>query len=473
MEHCLLCDSEVTEELQCKWCKHVCHFRCAFGRNVSIERNKEYFRNGPFSCAICLVGRSNKFIIKALSTNQTYNQSTHATDFVFHADTDTVDEEDKDGTIVVEDVQPTLTHPTHTPASDQTNHDAEQQSQRPPPPLSGNPPHLRHSSPGQTNQDVEQRSQGTPPPPSGNPLRLRDNSSGALEAEAEYTTQVSQNELRRIKRAKGMLYGLKHISSSIETLLILDSNGRDVTGESIDGAGDKVCVRTIGGLCVPATTAALKQCKIRYPNIKTLAIGLGTNDHLHNRQHPGDKETYLQDLDSAAKVVFPRARLTFLLPFSGIKGLGEDYVNDLSRAITNSGVRWRKCRSPSMKGNLQAPQEIHLTVPGRKIFIDWLKKLFAPRRLPHVPDIANSLPNQGDIRPRHTSSAPPSRLVHRANQFTSNDPPSAATSQTHPPADTNQTNDVRDIVRRVVGEMMREQRMGYGFYPPGHPWYPG
>ena len=449
MEHCLLCDSEVTEELQCKWCKHVCHFRCAFGRKVSIKRNQEYFHNGAFSCAICLVGRSNEFIIKALSTNQTYNQSTHATDFEFHVDTDTVDEEDKEETIVAEDVQPTLTHPTHTPASDQTNHDAEQQSQ------------------------------GTPPLPSGNPLRLRDNASGALEAEAEYTTQVSQSELRRIKRAKGMLYGLKHISSSIETLLILDSNGRDVTGESIDGAGDKVCVRTIGGLCVAATTAALKQCKIRYPNIKTLAIGLGTNDHLHKRQHPGDMETYLQDLDSAAKVVFPKARITFLLPFSGIKGLGEDYVNDLSRAITNSGVRWRKCRSPSMKGNLQAPQGIHLTVPGRKIFMDWLKKLLAPRSLPPGPDVANSPPNQGDTRPRHTSSAPPSRPVHRAfnhhvaNQFASHDLPSAATSQTHPPPATNQNNDVRDIVRRVVGEMMREQRMGYGYYPPGHPWYPG
>ena len=175
-----------------------------------------------------MVGRSNEFIIKALNTNQTYNQSTHVTDNV-NSDNDTVDEEDKEETIVVVDVQPTPTQPPHTPPPDQTN-------------LNG-----------------EQRSQGPPPLPSGNPLRLRDSSSGALEAEAEYTTQASQSELRRIKRAKGMLFGLKHISSSIETLLILDSNGRDVTGESIDGAGDKVCVRTIGGLCVAATTAALKQ----------------------------------------------------------------------------------------------------------------------------------------------------------------------------------------------------------------------
>ena len=67
-----------------------------------------------------------------------------------------------------------------------------------------------------------------------------------------------------------MLYGLKNISETIDTLALLDSNARGILGEHIDGNGRKVCLRQIGGLCCAATTQALRECKPRYPKIKNI-----------------------------------------------------------------------------------------------------------------------------------------------------------------------------------------------------------
>ena len=219
-----------------------------------------------------------------------------------------------------------------------------------------------------------------PPPPS---LRLRDHGpnveahgpnsvarpppvpglNGGQSSDAgsvPFSPVVSVAEQRRIKRCKGMLHGLKHIPSTVDTLLILDSNGRSISGEDIDGSGNKICARAIGGLCVSATTTALTDLKITYPKIKTLAFGLGTNDHLHARQHPGDIEVYVQLLNTAARKVFPEAKIHFILPFSAIKGLNQDFVNKLDQAIRNSGVGWKILKTPSMKGNLEPPSFIHL-----------------------------------------------------------------------------------------------------------------
>lgn len=153
-----------------------------------------------------------------------------------------------------------------------------------------------------------------------------------------------------------------------------------ITSEDIDGLGKKFFVRGIGGLCVSATTNALKECKVKYPKIKTLAYGLGTNDHLHAREHPGERTEYIKELNEASKKVFPNATIHFVLPFSAIKGLSVQYVQGLSDSIRAAGVGWKVHKTPSMRGHLTAPQMIHITPAGRVIFTLWLRKIFTPDR---------------------------------------------------------------------------------------------
>ena len=175
-----------------------------------------------------------------------------------------------------------------------------------------------------------------------------------------------------------MLYGLKNISETIDTLALLDSNARGILGEHIDGNGRKVCLRQIGGLCCAATTQALRECKPRYPKIKNIYLGLGTNDHLHAGEHPGERVDYIKALDHEIRKVFPSAMIHFLLPFTAIHGLGVRYVKDLGDSIRAAGVRWKIHQPPGMKGKLVAPALIHLTPAGRVVFTKWLSKTCAP-----------------------------------------------------------------------------------------------
>ena len=95
-----------------------------------------------------------------------------------------------------------------------------------------------------------------------------------------------------------MLYGLKHMGKDIDTIILLDSNGRDMKGEDV---GDRVHIRSLGGLCVAATAMALNEVKLVFTQVKRFVVGLGTNDHLHSQEHPGDIVTYLRELEMAVK----------------------------------------------------------------------------------------------------------------------------------------------------------------------------
>ena len=196
---------------------------------------------------------------------------------------------------------------------------------------------------------------------------------------SDFSPVLAPTEARRVKRGKATLLSLKHIPSSVDTLVILDSNGRDIKGEKIDGSSNKVCVRQISGLCVSATTTAMKEVNLNFPKIKSLYFGLGTNDHLHAKLHPGEKTDYIKDLDAAARKVFPSARISFILPFSAIKGIGVGFVKDLGNAIKASGVGWRVHPTPSMKGKLDSTKGIHLNPEGKEIFTNWLTKVIFPK----------------------------------------------------------------------------------------------
>ena len=340
---CCYCSGPVKDDrLQCSSCHRTYHFRCGTGlSNVSDRTILTYLKDCGFKCSLCKIGEKNSLIHAVITINQNFNENKHATDF-------------HPGNIIQEEAAA-----ADVPV-DLGGGDASINSRL----GSTASTHSRSGSPRSIRGSV---SSGHIP----NGQRPRNSTT----ASDNFRRVLSQPEFRRVKRCKGMLYGLKNIPTSVDSLMLLDSNGRDIKAENIDGSGSKLCFRQIGGLCCAATTQALKECKPKYPKIKNLYLGLGTNDHLHSQEHPGERVDYIKSLDKEVRKVFPKASLHFILPFSAIKGLGETYVRSLAASIKDAGVRWKIHQSPAMKGKLVAPNLIHLSKEGKDIFVKWLRKI--------------------------------------------------------------------------------------------------
>ena len=367
---CPVCEGGVEGELTCVKCELVCHFSCILGCEVNNPKTRSSIKKGNFLCPICIVSRRDDLTISAMRGNQQLHRENDinfarpATPLANGATAEQVAEEQEDEEEAAEGDQGT------------EQRDA---PETPPPQTAG---------PGATDP-----TQTAPNPV----LRLRDGVNGEVDGDdsaslphsqgsrrgdggdRDFRQVMPQSEFRRVKRCKGTLFGLKHLPPTVETLIILDSNGRGIKGEDIDGSGAKVSVKAIGGLCVSATTAALKEAKLVFPKIKNVAFGLGTNDHLHRGLHPGEKEPYIKDLDAAARKTFPSATIHFILPFTAIKGLTVDYIKSIAADIKASRVNWKVHFPPNMKGKLASPQYIHIKPEDRVVFSSWLKKVFKPR----------------------------------------------------------------------------------------------
>ena len=386
---CFRCGVEVEDELSCKLCFSPAHYICAFGAPVTLPRNRAHFNKGSYTCAVCVVSKDNTLTLRAVSKNQLHNAAKSARDPVIPDPPESESSAERDTnldltaetqvTITPESqpieatdstvITPGLPSPIHSPTERLNNTAA----------AASNIAGLGSSEDdsdgsGEVNLGIES---GAPPtlgtPPGGLTAVATNGDAGS-----EYVPVMKNSEVRRVKRCKGLLHGLKHLPSSVATLIILDSNGRAIKGDVIDSSGGSISVGSVGGLCIGATITALSVHKETYPNIKTLVFGLGTNDRLHAKQHPGDIEVHIIALNAAAKKVFPQAAINFILPFSAIKGLSVEYTNRLSRAIHNSGVRWRVLKPHNMKGNLVAPAFIHIKPECRSIFTNWLRKMFSP-----------------------------------------------------------------------------------------------
>ena len=343
MMNCLLCTEEVQEALEfhlrCSSCDEVLHYRCGMGYEDPVKA----FRISPgkqhYKCPVCIIGSSYNSIHLALKKHELLSSKQD----IPAEDDNTVSEASHDDTPAVDGEG--VIHTYAAPSLDGGD--------------VGNLSHISHTS-------------GSQRIPNGQEPRPRASTAGS---DPSLQPVVSVAESRRVKRCKGMLYGLKHLPSTVDTLILLDSNGRDIKAENIDSTGKKLCLRQIGGLCCAATTQALKECKPKYPKIKALYIGLGTNDHLHRRDHPGERVDYIKNLDSQIRKVFPNAATNFLLPFSAIKDLGADFVKGLAASIKSAGVGWRIHQSPSMKDKLVGPRFLHLKPEGKTAFTKWLCKV--------------------------------------------------------------------------------------------------
>ena len=354
---CQLCSKEAPDELVCKLCQSLLHFTCAIGTPVNNQGTRGMFK-ASYTCPVCLVSQHNDLVLQAVTRNQHHIKISVAAAPAADAARDPTQEQ----------ILPNAPQPAAVDAA--------------PPPAQA--PVARDETAAVVaeavviNQDVDpggevDLSLSTPSSISGS-QRQRHRTS-TMRSGQSFRPVVSETESRRVKRAKGMLHGLKHLPPSVVSVVILDSNGRDIKGEDIDGSGSMVAVRSIGGLCVAALTQALKEFKAQYPAITSVYTGLGTNDRLHRAEHPGDKTDYIKELDREARKVFPNAEFHFILPFSSIKNLGHEYVMCLGASIKDSRVKWRIHKSPSMKDKLQAPKFVHLTKEARRSFTQWLRKI--------------------------------------------------------------------------------------------------
>ena len=377
MMNCFLCSEEVGEALEfhlkCSSCDKILHYRCGMGYEDPVKA----FRTSPgkqqYKCPVCIIGSSYNFIHLALRKHELLS-------------TQDVQAEDDDNT---------ESEASHISAVDGGR--AVQTS--PAPSLNdggvGDVSHISHTPEGIDSQAI----------PPGQEPRPRTSTVGT---DPSLQPVLPVSESRLVKRCKGMLYGLKHIPNTVDTLILLDSNGRDIKVENIDSTGKKLCLRQIGGLCCAATTQALKDCKPKYPKIKALYIGLGTNDHLHRRHHPGERVEYIKKLDSQIRKVFPNAATNFILPFSAIKDLGADFVKSLAASIKSAGVGWRIHQSPSMKDKLVGPRFIHLKPEGKTAFTKWLCKVCSPAVLTTTAETVPPPPKPRNRVQRNRRSGPPS-----------------------------------------------------------------
>ena len=347
-ENCNICSSAVTDGLRCDRCQEVYHFKRGTGlTNISERTISTYLADRVFSCPLCQVGTNNTLIHAVLTTNQIFNESKHAIPFKL------------DNQL------------TESPAPSVEVHD-----------------NVKSSTDGSTEEDAGKLTDmSTIVTDQTHPSEKTGNN------DTKFKPVLSSSEKRRIGRFKKPLFSLKHIRSSVDTLLILDSNGAGVKGVDIDGTGDNIHVISVGGLCCAATTSALAEFKGKLTQFTRVIYGLGTNDRFHAKEHPGDKTTYIQDLDKETRRVFPKAHIHFIVPFSAIEGLSDSYLRSLSVAILESGVGWKKHLPPSMKGKMTAPDFVHLTQSGRKSFVNWLTKQFAPNSVSRAVQPAQLMPN--------------------------------------------------------------------------------
>ena len=172
-----------------------------------------------------------------------------------------------------------------------------------------------------------------------------------------------------------VLSSVGRLPRSIETVVIGDSNYREIDGQTLDPNGT-VAVKYSSGLCIPATVHGLKYCKRTHRNISHVVYCIGYNDAMHEEEqhHANQRVEYVKLLHAESKRVFPRAKITFLLPPTGLYKVDAAYIDSLSKDIKQAAVQIKQVRTSSVKGML-ARDNIHVNGKGKSILVDSIKRV--------------------------------------------------------------------------------------------------
>ena len=351
-DDCGLCSGETVENeaLSCTKCHKAYHFTCATGLSDVAHRTLERLLLLPFKCPLCTIGERNTLVHTVLTLNQLYNEGKHTQTFNLAHALDSSVEDDADPEDVV---APAANNPAAP-------------GQPPPGPPAPGPP-----APGPqvgVNATVEEHQRdGRPPlPPS---------------LACESLAPLHGHDVSRANKLGYLLNSFYRLPGHPNTFLGGDSHLTHLDGKEVDPDDDQVRVRSAGGLCIPATVHALAHHKRAYKNFKKVIWCLGTNDALHEGdQHCSeDRLKYLRLLYSESRRIFPNAKIYFVLPFIGLKGVSKPFIDALERDIKSTCPDMFVSRPPSVRNKI-GQKGIHLNRSGRLSFIQFLRSTFVTRK---------------------------------------------------------------------------------------------
>ena len=388
-----MCTLEVTEELKCKWCSHLCHFKCIIGREVKNVSNRAYFGHAKnFVCPVCIVGRNNVLTLKAMSANQAYIQLQHAVDFTLNLSSSAS--------------SPAGDRSSAAPSDDEDDVEAAEPHLEPPP----STPVAAHV--GQNNPDSPHVQQ---PDTVEHPVHERRQQD--IEAATDECTP-SPGDVTRSKRLTSMLNTLHTMPHHKTTLIMGDSNTHGVSPTQVDPENDSVAVKSFGGLCIVAAVYALQQYKLSHKHVKRAVWSLGTNDALHEGEHClEESDKYMKALYKETSRIFPKASVEFLLPFSGIQGVSEKFRQDLGKSLKINCPRIKVHHMPSMRNKLNK-DGVHINWAGKRAYIEFLMKRFTKC---NPQQQLNQQPQSDHATYRYSTSNFPSLPGERGNQPSTNE----------------------------------------------------
>ena len=203
---------------------------------------------------------------------------------------------------------------------------------------------------------------------------------------------------------------------------------------------------------------ALAGHKRVYKKFKSVSWSVGTNDALHgDEQHcPGDRNKYLWLLYSESRRIFPGAKIHVILPFSGLRGVSQSFIDTLERDLKSACPDMVLLKPPSTH-NKVGKKGLHVNRSGRLAFIKFLRATLVKRKQ----RVFSS--DSGRLRSNTASS----QVTQGAS--TGFRVPNQLTAPSHPSVPPSDTGLVNDIATKVM-ELLTQQNMLSRYYPALPAW---
>lgn len=211
---------------------------------------------------------------------------------------------------------------------------------------------------------------GQPPPPAG------------AQQQPSGMAPLHEDDLDKSKKLTNILHTLRNLPGHPSVLFIGDSTLTKVDGKDVDPDSDTCRVRSVGGLCINATAFALTNHKLVHRKFKRVAFILGINDCIHAHQHCiEDRTKHLKVLYREASRIFPKAQVSFVPPFQGLKGVSKSFIDELAGDVAYACPKMELLIPPAMSRRKIGRSGIHLTKIGRSEFLGFLTaKFVVPRQ---------------------------------------------------------------------------------------------
>ena len=256
-----------------------------------------------------------------------------------------------------------------------------------------------------------------------------------------------------------ILNSLQNVPSYRSTAMIGASNFHYINQGEIDPTNKSVAIRSVSGLCVVSAAHALKKFRYQYHKFRKIIWCLGINDYMHQDIHcPDDWATHLSDLISETGRIFPQATIHFILPFSGLPGVPQSFIQEMEKTLKAVGPNVKRHHTPSMSGMVRS-DGIHLTSSGAQKLRAFLVSTFtrhesnipqqrANRGLYYDDNIPRRPPNTYNSYSDAVSVNPLSNRV--PNAHLSYQPPPPPFMPEYPPPPIEQHGSKQDVIKEMT-----------------------